>query len=340
MKKVFDEVSAEIRNLQVTQLSEYITRTSAKKFYAKVVSIAKLYNSGQYREKYNSVQDWAEAEFGWNRKQVERYRSAHDLLTKLDNVSNWTHLPVNELQCRILIEFDFDTGTLREVWAAVEEAITSGSRLTGKLIEQACSAMVGSIERGDPGHYKEIVQQIRPEKNELPEHTVLEYRPEILFAPSVMDWKENPGEELPAFVPQSKVLVINARDFPAICEWAACRMDLDFLVICDFPGEYEEKEMPPNVWPGIAVNGQEGFENALDTFSKTWSPSKWIWVNLRQPIGQVLINADWVAVREFHDLQSLGEILRDTQNVYILPDAVQRHNKIPSKTFGILKETV
>lgn len=338
MKRTFDEVTAELRNLKITEISEYITTTSAKKFYAKVVGIAEIYNSGQYKNLYTSVQEWAEVEFGWNRKQVERYRSAYALLTRLDSVSNWTHLPVNELQCRTLEEYDFDTWALREAWSAVEEAVEAGARLTGKLIEQACSAMVGSIERNDPDHYEQVVQQIRPEREAFSEHTVLEFRPEIPFAPSVLDWKENPGAELPPFVPENKVLVVNARNFSAVCKWAACRMDLDFLVICDFPGEYEEKEVPPNVWPGIAVNGQEGFENALDTFSKTWSPCKWLWVNLREPVGRIQVNADWVAIREFHDLSSLGEILRDTQEVFILPEVIQRHNKIPSKSLGILKE--
>ena len=329
MKKIFDEVSGEVRNLQVSELSAYITKTSAKKFYAKVVCIAELYNSGRYKEQHNSVQEWAEAEFGWNRKQVERYRAAYDLLTRLDHVSNWTHLPINELQCRTLAEFDFETGDLRQVWEAVERAIEGGAKLTGKLIEQISGAMVGSIEKSDPARFEEVVQEITQPQFEEP--GVLEYRPEIPFAPSLLDWKENPEASLPGFVPEGKVLVINGRNFQMICQWAACRMDLDFLVLCDFPSEYEEREIPPNVWPGLIVTSQAGLDEAVTTFSKVWSPNKWIWVNLREPVTNVQINADWVVIREFCDLYSLGEILRDTQEAYIMPDAIHRHNRIPRK---------
>lgn len=340
MKRVFDKVSDEIRHLNLTELSLYLTQASAKKFYARACSIHLLYTTGKYKEKFNSVQEWAEEEFGWNRKQVERYRDAHDLLTELDSVSNWTHLPINELQCRALASFDFDTKELREAWRVIDKAVCEGARLTGKLIEQVCSAKIDNLQLEEPEQYEAVMRQISPQSAEHSEETSLDFRPEIEFCPSVLDWKENPHANLPGFVPQHKVLVANVRGFEQFCQWAAERMDLDFLVLADFHMEYEEKEIPPNIWPGIVATSQDDFEKALYTFSNTWSPRKWLWLNLREPVHSVQVNADWVVVREFYNLASLGEILRDTQEVYFMPGAIEKHNRIPEKTFGITKAVI
>lgn len=337
MKRLFHKVSNEICNLSLAELSQYLTASSAKRFYARAGAIHLLYTTGKYKEKFNSVQEWAEEEFGWNRKQVERYRDAYDLLIKLDHVSNWTHLPINELQCRALASFDFDTKELREAWRVVDKAVCEGARLTGKLIEQVCSAKIDNLQLEEPEQYEAVMRQISPQSAEYSEETSLDYRPEINFCPSVLDWKERPHACLPGFVPQHKVLVVNARGFEEICQWAAERMDLNFFVLADFPQEYEEKEMPPNVWPGAVATSQDDFEKALHVFSNTWSPKKWLWVNLREPVHSVQINADWVAVKEFYNLASLGEILRDTQEVYFMPGAIEKHNRPPEKTFGFLK---
>ena len=95
--------------------------------------------------------------------------------------------------------------------------------------------------------------------------------------------------------------------------------------------------MPPNVWPGMVVTSRDGFEKALQVFSNTWSQKKWLWVNLREPVFDIRINAEWVVVREVFDPGSLGEILRDTQDIYILPGSVEKFNRIPEKSFEITK---
>lgn len=337
MKKAFDQVSNHIKDLNFNELSMYLRETGARKFYARVCAIASLYTTGLYKEKYNSVQEWAEEEFGWNRKQVERYRDAYFTLLNLDGASNWTHLPVNELQCRTLASFDFDTKELKEAWSIIDRAVCEGARLTGKLIEEVCSAKIDTLRLEEPGQYEAVMRQISPGEAEISGDSLLGYRPDVPFCPNLLDWKENANPHLPEYIPEGKVMVVNVRGFENFCEWAAERMDLDFLIIADFPVEYEEKEMPPNVWPGIIATSRDDFEKALQIFSNTWSQKKWLWVNLREPVFDIRINAEWVVVREVFDPGSLGEILRDTQDIYILPGSVEKFNRIPEKSFEITK---
>lgn len=99
--------------------------------------VAEVHSSGIYKEKYSTVEEWAEKAFGWDRTKVYRLIEACRVNNTL--VANWQQggiKPNNESQIRYLTNKNLETDDIVAVWQNVSKKVEKGEKLTAKLVQQ------------------------------------------------------------------------------------------------------------------------------------------------------------------------------------------------------------
>jgi len=293
---------SDISTKTLSELTRIVAESDQVAFLTKAAIISHLYNSRKYRDQYQSVSDWALYEFGWeNRKRVERYRSAGEMIERLLslNVTNWGHLPQNEYHCRILNEFGFDDYMLQSAWEKICLLLDKGERLTGALIEKICQLETGRLKREDPAYYEKLVQEISPDetpKEATPGNLIFK---DLGFASYEIECIDT-EEVLPIPIGSNRVLLQRIEDANKAVRLARNNPSWNVLGLFLYPDILKGMSLPPNLWPGVTITNQYELDEAQHRNPDIWSDFAWAYLEPEGPLKMKgFCHFDWLVLGQF-----------------------------------------
>lgn len=133
---------AAVEGQSLAEITAYLQHRMASTFAVLAVGVYAVHTQKKYKEKYKTVAAWAEAEFGWTRRQVYHYSDAGAVIKGLNCEQPFTKLedlPTHEGQIRPLVRFKNDPQLLAGIWELATER--ADGKVTSREIEHALSQL-------------------------------------------------------------------------------------------------------------------------------------------------------------------------------------------------------
>lgn len=129
----FKSLEDQFTGMTLDEHADAIYQDNLSTFLNTLMHINLVHTHEKYKEKYKTIEEWAQDSFGWNRQRIYEYLQAYKVISVLEGI-NCTLLPANDYQARQLAKLDADD--IRDVWSVVESQVNDGAKLTGTLVQQ------------------------------------------------------------------------------------------------------------------------------------------------------------------------------------------------------------
>jgi len=172
-KEGFKQILESTAGLTLEEHTLMMANVMQRSYYELSAHLYMVKTHEKYKEKYETIEQWAGEEFNWSRQRVYEYLDAFEITTKLLQFVPKI-LPANDFQARSLKGLDIDD--LREAWDIVQQRVSDGEKLTAGLISRTVSDIKKIKKTANVGDEAVLDQEKEPtpavlldkEGNELP----------------------------------------------------------------------------------------------------------------------------------------------------------------------------